>query len=142
MNLQGANITPFTSNGRINFSPFLFANTGDECLSISCTVLIFGRKWYITKSRCFDVDIILHLEALQESFNKYFVEDSKRVWIRNPFAGSSPNELELQANCNNCTEESSMSDLSKRNQYYTSGSSVNPNIQCSSGNAAFEAISL
>lgn len=118
MGLQGPNTTAFTAYDKINSFKrklVLFCSQiQEENLSAFPTLSSFFEENKISPLPDVVADIIVHLEALQESFNKYFSEDySKFDWIRNPFSGTSPNELKLKESFIDLTEDSSMKDSFK-----------------------------
>lgn len=116
MSLQGANTTPFTANDKINSKKLvlLCSQIQEKNVSAFPTLSSFLEENDISPKPDVFVDILLHLEPLQGSFNKYFFKHySKLDWIRNPFAGRSPNELELQEKFIDYTEDSSMIDVLK-----------------------------
>lgn len=118
LGLQGPNTTAFTASDKINSFKrklVLFCSQiQEENLSAFPTLSSFFEENQISPMPDVVADIIVHLEGLQKSFKKYFSEDYSKVdWIRNPFSGTSPNELELKESFIDLTEDSSMKDYFK-----------------------------
>lgn len=96
MGLQGPNTTAFTANDKINSFKrklvLLCSQIQEKNLSAFPTLSSFFEENELSPMPDVVADIIVHLEAFQESFNKYFSEDySKFDWIRNPF--SEPHQM-------------------------------------------------
>lgn len=118
LGLQGPNTTAFTASDKINSFKrklVLFCSQmQEENVSAFPTLSSFFEDNEISPMPDVIADIIAHLEGLQKSFKKYFSEDCSKVdWIRNPFSGTSPNELKLKETFIDLTEDSSMKDYFK-----------------------------
>lgn len=118
LGLQGPNTTAFTASDKINSFKrklVLFCSqVQEENLSAFPTLSSFFEENEVSPMPDVVADIIAHLEGLRESFQKYFSEDYSKVdWIRNPFSGSAPSELELKESFIDLTEDSSMKDCFK-----------------------------
>lgn len=118
MGLQGPNTTVFTVNDKItSFKRKLtlfISQARNNDFSSFLTLSSFLEENELTPVEDLVPDITVHLQGLQDSFNKYFPEDySKYEWIRNPFSGEVPQDVIAKECFIDMTSDSSMKDSFK-----------------------------